>query len=255
MGKIVRFFFIVTVFLFTVTPTAPAQASTADSGSSTMIISLGEEFTLKKGETARVKGLNVFLKVIDFYYAPCPKNVKCVWSGLAVNYELTVDGKVYVSSLGHSPYEAPYDALVKKTDYKTYATFVINRPEVTCTTSRNQISQDWCWKLLANRLKDQTYCSKISDLTIKDACFEEMAEKLSDSNLCKNVISPRRYCQYLKLVSQNALAGCDNIIVSRWRINCFREIVKKSGQGINACDTLEPNKATSCRKAILGQDY
>jgi hypothetical protein len=209
---------------------------------------------LKKGETARVKGLNVFLKVKDFIYSPCPKGSQCIWSGLAVVYELTVDGKVYGSSFDSPPREAPYDVFVKKTDYKTYATFVINKPEVSCT-SRSGISQDECWRGLAKRFNDQAYCSRINNLATKDACFEDLAEQLSNSNLCQNVVSPKQYCQYLKLVSQNALAQCDSIIIFHWRVSCFKEIAKKSGQGINACDALEPAKATICREAIPGPDY
>ena len=112
------------------TSVTPTQTPITDSESSRVMVSLGEEFTLKKGETARVKDLNVFLKVKDFIYSPCPRGAQCLWSGLAVVYELTVDGIVYGSSLDNPPRDAPYDVLVKKTDYKTYATFVINKPEV-----------------------------------------------------------------------------------------------------------------------------
>lgn len=90
-----------------------------------LAVSLGQEFTLKKGETAHVQGLNVFLKVKEFINSPCPKGAQCVWSGLAVVYELRVDGKKYVSSPGNPPHASPYDVLVKGSDYKTYATFVI----------------------------------------------------------------------------------------------------------------------------------
>ncbi|MBI5401369.1 hypothetical protein HZB05_00890 [Candidatus Wolfebacteria bacterium] len=204
---------------------------------------------MKKGETARVKGLNVFLKIKNFIYSPCPKDYQCIWSGLAVVYELTIDGKVYGSS-----FEAPYDVLVGKTDYKTYATFVINKPEVSCA-SRSGISQDECWRGLAKRFKYQAYCGKIDNLTTKDACFEDLAEQLSNSSLCQNVVSPKQYCQYLKLVSQNSLAQCDSIIIFHWRVSCFKEIAKKSGQGINVCDILEPSKTTVCKEAITGPDY
>jgi len=236
------------------TSTTPTQIPTTETSSSAKMISLGEEFTLKKGETARIKNLNVFLKVKDFIYSPCPKGAQCFWSGLAVVYELTVDGKVYGSSFDNPPREAPYDVLVKKTDYKTYATFVINKPEVSCT-SRSGISQDECWRGLAERFNDQTYCNKIGNLTTKDACFEDLAEQLKNSNLCQNVVSPKQYCQYLKLVSQNALAQCDSIILFHWRVSCFKEIANKNGQGINACDTLESSKASICREAISGPDY
>ena len=236
------------------TSTTPTQTPTTNSGSSTITVSLGQEFTLKKGETARVKGLNVFLKVKDFIYSPCPKGSQCIWSGLAVVYEISVDGKVYNASMGNPPPEVPYDVFVKNTDYKTYATFVINTPQVSCT-SQSGISQDECWRGLAKRFSDQTYCGKIQNLLTKDACFEDLAEQLSNSNLCQNVSSPKHYCQYLKLVSQNALDQCGSIIIFHWRVSCFKEIAKKSGQGINVCNSLEPSKATVCKELISGPDY
>lgn len=222
----------------------------------TKLVSLGKKFTLKKGETARVKGLNVFLKVKDFIYSPCPKGVYCIWSGLAVVYELTVDGKIYSNSSDDSPiYKAPYDVDVKKTDYKTYATFVINKPEIRCINS-SSISQDGCWRHLAKRFGDQSYCNKMTNgISNKDACFEDLAEELKNSNLCQNVVSPEQYCMYLKLVPQNAITKCDSIIIFHWRVSCFKEIANKSGQGINICSTLEPNKARICREAISGPDY
>jgi len=237
----------------------PSQTSTTEPSSNVKIVSLGEEFTLKKGETARVEDLNVFLKVKDFIYSPCPKEVQCIWSGLAVVFELTVDGKVYGSLFDNSPHnvplhKSPYDVLVEKTDYKTYATFVINKSEASCT-SRSGISQDGCWGGLANRFSDQSYCSKIADTLIKDACFEDLAEQLKNSSLCQNVVSPNQYCQYLKLVSQSALSQCDSIIIFHWRVSCFKEIANKSGQGINACNALESSKAPVCREAISGPDY
>ena len=232
------------------TPTPPPT------GSDTRVItvSLGEEFTLKKGETARVKDLNVFLKLKDFIYSPCPKGARCIWSGLAVVYELTVDGKVYSAPMGNPSPETPYNVLVKNTDYKTYATFIIEKPEISCA-NRSGISQNECWRGLAKRFNDQTYCSKIQSLVTKDACFEDLAEQLKNSNLCQNVAFPKQYCQYLKLVSQNALAQCDSIIIFHWRVSCFKEIANKSGQGINACDTLELSKESVCREAISGPDY
>lgn len=236
------------------TSTTPAQTPT-ETNSNAKLVSLGEEFTLKKGETARVKGLNVFLKVKDFIYSPCPKGVMCIWSGLAVVYELTVDDKVYDGSFDNPPpHEAPYDVFVKKTDYKTYATFVINKPETSCV-SRSGILQDECWRGLAKRFGDRSYCNKIGDALTKDACFEDLAEQLKNSSLCQNVASPKQYCQYLKLVSQNAISQCDSIIIFHWRVSCFKEIANKSGQGINICSTLESNKETICREAISGPDY
>lgn len=86
---------------------------------------LGQEFTLKKDEVAHVKGLNVSLKLNYFENYPPPKGQLSDWSGLAVHYDLIVNGKVYSSHL-NKVREAPYDVVVKDTDYITYATFIIN---------------------------------------------------------------------------------------------------------------------------------
>ena len=144
-------------------------------------VNLGEEFTLAKGQSAIIKDLNVSLKIIDFIYSPCQKGSQCFWSGLAVVYELSVNGKVYVSSLGNSIYGAPYDIFIKKTDYKTFATFVIDNPENRCIKNSG-ISQDECWRELAKRFNDESYCSKIQTLITKDACYEDLAEKLNNGD-------------------------------------------------------------------------
>ena len=140
----------------TSTSTASTQTPTANPDSKAIAVSLGQEFTLKKGETARVKDLNIFFKVKYFIYSPCPKGSQCIWSGLAVVYDLTVDGKVYNASIGNLPPEVLYDVIVKETDYKTYATFVINKPEVSCA-NQSGIFQDKCWRGLAKRFSDLTY--------------------------------------------------------------------------------------------------
>jgi len=109
----------------TSTPT-PAQTPTTNPDFSTITVSLGQEFTLKKGETARVKDSDVFLRVKDFIYSPCPRDSQCIWNGMAVIYEISVEGKIYNVSTGSLPQEVPYDVFIKNTNYKTYATFVIN---------------------------------------------------------------------------------------------------------------------------------
>ena len=143
--------------------------------SNMITVSLGQEFTLKRGETARVNNLNVFLKVKDFIHSPCPKGSQCIWSGLAVVYELIVDGKIYNAPMGNLPSETPYNVLIKNTDYKTYATFIIEKLEISCA-NRSGISQDECWRGLAKRFNNQAYCGKIQDITVKDICFEDLAE-------------------------------------------------------------------------------
>lgn len=254
---IIIFVVILSIFLYgcsTIKEQNPPKIPDTLSKETEIIVDLGEEFTLVKGQSAIIKELNVSLKIKDFIYSPCPKGAQCVWSGLAVVYELTVDGRIYDAPIGNLPPESPYDVFVKDTDYKTYATFVIDEPENRCIT-RSGISQDECWRGLAKRFGDESYCNDIQSLITKDACYEDLAEKLSNDDLCENVLSPKQYCQYLKLVTQDALDQCDSIIKFHWRARCFKEISEKSGEGIDICNTLDSDKAEVCREMISGPDY
>ena len=92
------------------------------------VVNIEQEFTLKKNDTAHF-GENT-LTLTDFVYSPCPKDANCFWSGLAVLFELVVDGKKYTtSSYGNLPPEAPYRVIIKNSNYKTFATFVIQKLE------------------------------------------------------------------------------------------------------------------------------
>ncbi|OHA05751.1 MAG: hypothetical protein A2934_04620 [Candidatus Sungbacteria bacterium RIFCSPLOWO2_01_FULL_47_10] len=90
-------------------------------------VMLGEEFTLKKDESIRIEGTNTVLKVKDFIYSPCPEGSQCIWGGLAVVYELVVDGTIYDAPAGALPPGAPYAVSIQDTDYQTHANFVIQK--------------------------------------------------------------------------------------------------------------------------------
>ena len=222
-------------------------------------VSLGEGFVLIRGGVAHIKGLDVSLEVKDFINAPCPKGSQCIWNGQGVVYELTVDGKIYGSSV-NPPYEAPYEVLIKKTDYTTYAIFVINKAEgINDCANKSGQSQEWCWEKLARRLNNQVDCSKSSTVSGKDSCFEYMAVQAGNNNLCENVLSPKGYCLYLKLVSQDTLAQCDSIGVYTWRVSCFIDIAQKRGLGEDmsrglpgACAGLDADNKVLCIKEYFG---
>ena len=241
---------ILSIFLYGCNNTQiPSRIPNIPSTEMEKIVNLGEEFTLVKGESARVKGLNVSLKIKEFIYSPCPKGVQCVWSGLAVVYELNIDGKDYTNA-----YNTPYDVLILDTNFKTYAKFIIEKAETNCK-KKNGISQDECWRQLAKRINDSYYCDKVNDLLTKDACFEEMAEILVNKKICTKVTTANQYCLYTMLIDRNDLSQCDNIIKFHWHVRCFKEIAEKSGKGIDICNTLESNKAKICEEAIRGPDY
>lgn len=89
-------------------------------------VGAGEEFTLKQGESVKLKDVDLTLTVTGFEYSPCPEGAQCIWSGLAVNYDLNVGGFIY-SSAGSTtesepiPADLPLEVLVKDSDYQTYA--------------------------------------------------------------------------------------------------------------------------------------
>lgn len=90
---------------------------------------LDEATALKQGEVAFAYGPNTYLKVKSFINSPCPQGANCIWSGLGVNSELYVDGKITTSVAGYAKSETnPYEIILKDSDYKTYATFIIKKP-------------------------------------------------------------------------------------------------------------------------------
>lgn len=132
----------------------------------TYAVNLGEKFTLKKGESAQLKNTNVELKVIRFIYSPCPKDAMCVWSGLDVIHELTIDGKQYPPNKTH------YNINLIESDYKNHATYTITDVDSECDTRG-----DGCWDELMRRFHDESYCYKMKDPIGKGYCLENAKRK------------------------------------------------------------------------------
>ena len=102
-------------------------------------VDFGEEFILEKGEVAHVKGSDISLKLTSFYYHPCPEGAQCVWSGVAVYYELIVDGITYNNSRNRPYHEEPCDVVIKNSDYKSYATVIIYKNKIKETTVSKKV--------------------------------------------------------------------------------------------------------------------
>ncbi len=94
---------------------APAPAKTIDA-------KFGEPFKLRKSDKARFDGGRGVLRITRFVNSPCPKGARCVWSGQLVRFGLTLDGK----PAPPDGKDAPYAVTVKDSDYKTYATVVVD---------------------------------------------------------------------------------------------------------------------------------
>jgi len=128
---------ILSIFLYSYSTIKDKNSSKIENKSSKekeIIVDLGKEFTLVENQSAIIKELNVSLKIKYFVYSPCPEGVNCIWSGLEVGYELTVDGRTYDSHLSSLPPESPYEVFVKDTDFQTYATFIIDKRKIDAST-------------------------------------------------------------------------------------------------------------------------
>src|SRR3989338_7942198 len=101
-----------------------------------LTVSLGDNFNLKKDQSANIQdGSNsIGILLRDFTYSPCPKGANCFWSGLAVWYNLSINGKDY----GSYSWNTPYNVNIIKTDYKTYAEFIISSAEADCEKMSNE---------------------------------------------------------------------------------------------------------------------
>ncbi len=91
----------------------PVLASAAPAKKIT--VELGKEFVLRKEQVAAFKGTEAAVRVTGFINSPCPKGVRCVWSGQAVNLEFTVaDSTVSLDAF-------PFQIKTLDSDYKTRA--------------------------------------------------------------------------------------------------------------------------------------
>jgi|GEM_PF-4259354 len=90
------------------------------------VIDLGIPFEIKKDEVVSLRNTDFKLKITGFINSPCPKDAKCVWSGTAVLYEVTLGDVVYKGSSERADLDIPYNILIKDSDYTSYAKVIIN---------------------------------------------------------------------------------------------------------------------------------
>lgn len=222
---------------------APAAGKTIEAG-------LGKDFRLQKGETARIDGGRASLRITGFVNSPCPKGAYCAWSGLAVNSELTVGGKV----VQEGSKDAPYSVDVKESDYRTYAVFLVDTPELACSRLEFPAVRGECLRRLAGQRGDPGLCRAITDARTRGFCLEDLAEELRKDELCREIAAPSQYCLYLKSKAAGALAACDGVVLWTWRLRCFKELSTEGGGGPHSCAELAPELAKRCRELALGPD-
>ncbi|MDO8669277.1 MAG: hypothetical protein Q7K65_03205 [Candidatus Buchananbacteria bacterium] len=93
----------------------------------TLNISLGEEFTLHKNQSAIINESGLAIKITEFYNSPCPKGVQCIWSGVGIAFAYSYGGEVQkgidlVQAFG-------YKTNIIDTDNETYAKLKITKIE------------------------------------------------------------------------------------------------------------------------------
>ena len=93
----------------------------------TKLVNLGSTVRLKSGETAKLKSGNVSVKIVNFTNNPCPQGSQCIWSGVDVEYMLTVDGQKYATGSTNTKNTSGYQVNTVSSDYKTYAEIQITQ--------------------------------------------------------------------------------------------------------------------------------
>lgn len=185
----------------------------------TVPVELAKEFRLKKGDVAAIAGGRATLRIVRFINSPCPKGAHCVWSGLAVITELTVDGKV----VPENAKDSPYDVRVKDSDYKTWAVLTVDEPEAACHRPKAGHLGE-CLRSLARRRSDPALCRKIDDERTRGFCLEDLAEELKQDGLCEDVANPTQHCLYIKAKKAGDRKLCEAIVTFTARDRCLKEL-------------------------------
>jgi hypothetical protein len=185
-------------------------------------VKLGEPFRLSKGEKARLPGKNAFLRITGFVNSPCPKGARCIWSGQAVHFEVSVDGAT-APARGAS---APFSVDVRESDYVSYAVFVVDTPEGACERQGSGAGQDCLRRLYVERASAEG-CRGLSDERTRRLCLDDLAEKLERAELCAEVPDSSQYCRYLRAKKEGDRALCEGIILHKWREKCEAEVPAK----------------------------
>ncbi len=108
------------ILLFSFIILACTRLTKADAPSADYFsVQLGQEFEIKKGQTAGIAGTGLELNILRFFNQPCPPGAKCVWSGIGIEFEYRYDGQ---SKRGINLVRAfGYRTDVLRSDYESYA--------------------------------------------------------------------------------------------------------------------------------------
>jgi len=84
---------------------------------------------LEKGQILKMRGVDdVSVIITGFTNRPCPDGASCIWSGQAVQYEITENGDKHVGGGMHSFASSDnYSVYTASSDYETYAMVSLQR--------------------------------------------------------------------------------------------------------------------------------
>lgn len=90
-------------------------------------VALGKEFELKNGQKAKLIGTGLVVEILNFFNQPCPPNVKCIWSGIGIEFEYRFNGQ---SKRGINLVKAfDYKIAIIKSDYESYAILKVDKDQ------------------------------------------------------------------------------------------------------------------------------
>lgn len=109
----------------TVATPVPSSIPAPAPKNNTVSVSLGQQFTLKKGQVAKIIDAGLEIEIIEFFNSPCPAEVQCVWSGVGIEFEYRFNGQAqkYINLVQVFGYQIA----IVKTDHETYANLVIEK--------------------------------------------------------------------------------------------------------------------------------
>ena len=91
----------------------------------TKVVNLNTEFKLEKNIKASLKDGKVTVEIVNFVDDVCPIENTCFWSGQAVQYTMTIDGKKYATGSVTKSINTAFEIETVSSDYKTYANIKI----------------------------------------------------------------------------------------------------------------------------------
>lgn len=91
----------------------------------TKVVNLNTEFKLEKNIKASLKDGKVTVEIVNFIDNTCPVENTCFWSGQAVQYSMTIDGKKYATGSVTKAIDTDFEIDTVSSDYKSYANIKI----------------------------------------------------------------------------------------------------------------------------------